>query len=65
MYGDNKANVTIMDLNDVRRLSSTLDNSIRVDCKVGYSAQDVLALAELSQIVTNMLNDLYEQMKGE
>jgi hypothetical protein len=64
MYGDNRANEKIIDLNDVESMLIPLSESVKIDCIQGYSKEDVLALTMLSQQITDALNALYEQMKG-
>jgi len=63
-YGDNKANKKRVTLHSCKTDASTLDMCIYEDMKHTYTKEDVLALAELSQNLTDKLNALYEQMKG-
>ena len=65
MYGDNKANQKRVSLQSIKIDASNLDMNIyTVSCRV-YTAEEILILAEKSQEITDKLNHLYEQMKGE
>jgi hypothetical protein len=61
-YGDNRANFESVNMGTIEYDVNVF--SQLVDAQKDYSARDVLELAERSQMITDTLNALYEQMKG-
>jgi hypothetical protein len=64
MYGDNKVNQEKVNLFDVARRIERMNNLLHTFESININQDEILILAQSSQMITDDLNRLYEQMKG-